>query len=99
MAFWKATALINRNTEEKKTFVVQAPDEYTADKIRSAFMEVHTEYLELELAQIEKPSWIRAAYGEEDPEALSSKEIYARAQAQRGADEASSKKRRSFGKS
>lgn len=99
MAFWNATALLDMDTGETKTFVIQTPDDLPEEKIRKAFLEVHPEYLEISFAHIEKPSWIRAAYGEEDPNALTPEEIYARAQAQREGDEASSKKRRSFGTS
>ena len=96
MAFWDASALVDADTGETKSFVLQAPDDYSEEKVRSTILEVHPEYLNLDLVSIEKPDWIPRAYGEE--EESDPKETFSRAQAQQATDAASSKKRRLAGK-
>jgi hypothetical protein len=52
--------------EEKVSFVIQGPDNYSDEKIASTLSGVHPEYKDLRVEEIDRPSWVKYAFGEAD---------------------------------
>lgn len=62
--FW-SVSFSHRETEDRWTLIVQAPAEYSEEKLCSTLQAVHPEYEGLSAEEIERPAHIKA-WGEED---------------------------------
>ena len=62
--FWRVS-FKNRLTGEKDSLILQSPN-YEKAKIIKTMSEVHPEYEDLDAEEIERPSWLKRAYGDPD---------------------------------
>jgi hypothetical protein len=62
MKFWRAS-VYNLDTNKNETFILQAP--FGETRILEILAEVHPEFETIVVAQIDRPSWIKKAFGDD----------------------------------
>ncbi len=63
MKFWQAS-VHNLDTDTDETFILQAP--FGEERILEILAEVHPEFETIVVIEIERPAWIKKAFGDDE---------------------------------